>query len=250
MFLYAEKPNCSKIPLIGWNHRRRFQFGRQLVKPYAGRMLLDYGCGDGTFLDLVHDLFSEAVGADVNSRQTADCAREYADRKGLSFVLTDELTDDRHTGAYGIIVCMEVLEHCLEEQRKTVLADMRRLLAEDGVLIISVPIEIGPSLIVKQFCRHLAGWRGLGGYQWTEGYRIDEFWKMVFAGAHSRIERPVHRLDLTPDRPSIFHGHKGFNWRAFQAELKDFVIMRRCFTPLVWLGGCFNSQVWFVCKLH
>lgn len=247
---YAQKQLFCKDPLIAWSHRSRFQFGRQLVAPYAGRSLLDYGCGDGTFLAMVHDLFPDAVGADVDPGQTEDCARRHGERQGLSFVLTDDLADERHSGTYGVVVCMEVLEHCLDDKRQTVLADMRRLLTDDGILVVSVPIEIGPSLIVKQLGRRLAGWRGLGDYQKSERYRPGEFWKMVFACQRTRIERPVQRADFSPDRPNFYHGHKGFNWRAFQAELKHFVIVRQYFTPLGWLGGCLNSQAWFVCKLR
>jgi cyclopropane fatty-acyl-phospholipid synthase-like methyltransferase len=36
--------------------------------------LLDYGCGDGTFLSLMSDKFS-AVGADIEPEQVVDCRR-------------------------------------------------------------------------------------------------------------------------------------------------------------------------------
>ena len=39
----------------GWSHGRRFATARRVVQPYAGATLLDYGCGDGTFLGLVRD---------------------------------------------------------------------------------------------------------------------------------------------------------------------------------------------------
>ena len=62
--------------------------GRQLVAPFAGRRLLDYGCGDGTFLALVQDLFPEALGVDVAADQVADCARRFAGSPGITFLPT------------------------------------------------------------------------------------------------------------------------------------------------------------------
>ena len=57
---YAQKQIFSRSSLIAWSHRSRFLLARQIVQPYAGARLLDYGCGDGTFLAQVADLFPTA----------------------------------------------------------------------------------------------------------------------------------------------------------------------------------------------
>ncbi len=264
---YARKQLLCKDPVVAWSHGHRFRVAQQLAQTCAGGKLLDYGCGDGTFLALVKDLvyvsrshdpsakrkpstvFSEALGADVDPEQIADCRARFGAPPGLSFVLTEELADDRHNGAYDVVVCMEVLEHCLEEKREGVLDDLHRLTAAGGTVIVSVPIEIGPSLIVKHVVRALAGWRGLGDYRYRETLTFMEFWKMVFAGERTTIERPVYRTDFAPDRPNAFHGHKGFNWRALRARLrKQFEVQQTLFSPLGWTAGYLSSQAWFVCK--
>jgi SAM-dependent methyltransferase len=246
---YASKQLCCKDRLVAWSHGRRFRVAQQLAQSHAGGKLLDYGCGDGTFLAMVADLFSEAVGADVDPKQTADCRARFGAVPGLSFVLTEELTAARHNLAYDVVVCMEVLEHCIADKRAEVLGDLHRLVAGDGTVIISVPIEIGPSLIGKQLVRTVAGWRGLGDYRHREKFSCMEFWKMVLAGAQTSIERPVYRADFAPDRPNAFHGHKGFNWRALQARLRErFEIRQTLFSPLGWTAGYLSSQAWFVCK--
>ena len=45
--------------------------GRRLVSELAGRRLLDYGCGDGTFLALISDYFLDGVGADLDAKEVA-----------------------------------------------------------------------------------------------------------------------------------------------------------------------------------
>ena len=64
-----------------------------------------------------------------------------------------------------VITCMEVLEHCLEPERLRVLDELAGLARPAGRVVISVPIEIGPSLAAKQLARALAGLRGLGDYE-------------------------------------------------------------------------------------
>src|SRR5690242_9385018 len=88
---YAKKQICCRSAIIAWSHRSRFNLARRLVEPYAGKKLLDYGCGDGTFLAEIHDLFPAAVGADVDPKQRLDCRTRFAGLANISFLLTDEL---------------------------------------------------------------------------------------------------------------------------------------------------------------
>jgi 2-polyprenyl-3-methyl-5-hydroxy-6-metoxy-1,4-benzoquinol methylase len=246
---YARKQLFCKDRIVAWSHGSRFRMARRLAEPLAGARLLDYGCGDGTFLALVHDLFPEAIGADLDPKQTADCVRRFASWTGLSFILTDDLAGPGHNGSFDLVFCMEVLEHCTDEVRSQVLQDLQRLVSTDGTVIVSVPIEIGPSLLGKQIVRMIAGWRRLGDYQYRETYTLWELGKMVFAGARTAIHRPVFRTEMTPGRPTFFHGHKGFNWRALRRQLEEyFRIQQVLFSPLAWLGGFLSSQAWVVCK--
>jgi 2-polyprenyl-3-methyl-5-hydroxy-6-metoxy-1,4-benzoquinol methylase len=246
---YARKQLFCKDALIAWSHGSRFRMACRLVEPFAGQRLLDYGCGDGTFLAQVQDRFPDAVGADVDPQQTADCNRRLAGLGGLSFVLTRELADERHAGAYDVIVCMEVLEHCLDEDVEQVLGDIDRLAAPNGHIVLSVPIEIGPSLVFKHLARTVAGWRNLGDYRYNESYSFRQFWKMVFAGPRTKIRRRAYRCPWSPEHVIWSYGHKGFTWHKLRVAVAErFHMQQTLFSPLGWLGGFFSSQVWFVCQ--
>lgn len=244
---YARKQLFGR-GLIGWSHGRRFATARRVVQPYAGAPLLDYGCGDGTFLALVHDLFPQSTGAEID-RVLVDGARErFGAMEGLRFIHTDEVAA-LPDASFGVVTCMEVLEHCTPDAAERVIGQMRRLVAADGVVIVSVPVETGPALLVKTAARALAGLRGVSGYQDRERFSAGELTKMVFAGAETKIERPVYETRWPDGSPNRYHGHKGFNWRALAARLqRDFVLRETRFSPVPALGGLINSQAWFICS--
>jgi 2-polyprenyl-3-methyl-5-hydroxy-6-metoxy-1,4-benzoquinol methylase len=245
---YARKQLFGGVGLLRWSHGSRFRLARELVVPYAGRRLLDYGCGDGTFLATVRDLFPQAVGAEVDPVLVVETAARFADRPGLSFIHTDRLMDEADA-SFGIAVCMEVLEHCTAEAVERVIANLRRLVAPDGTVIISVPVEIGPALVGKQLARAILARRGPEGYRERETYAPGEMLRMVAAGEGTAIARPVYRTAFADGAPNAYHGHKGFNWRALRRRLRaDFEVRRTLFSPLPVLGPLLNAQAWFVCS--
>ncbi|HYH78917.1 MAG TPA: methyltransferase domain-containing protein [Longimicrobium sp.] len=243
---YARRQLFGGFRLLRWSHGSRFRVARELVAPHAGRRLLDYGCGDGTFLGMVRDLCPDAVGAEVDAALAAEAAARFAGEPGLRFVHTAALAEEA-AGSFGIAVCMEVLEHCTAESVDRVLADLRRLVAPGGTVIVSVPVETGPALAGKQLYRALAARRGLEGYRERETYTAAELARMLAAGEGTAIERPVYHSHFPSGEANVYHGHKGFNWRALRRRLRaDFHLHETRFSPVPLLGPLLNSQAWFV----
>jgi 2-polyprenyl-3-methyl-5-hydroxy-6-metoxy-1,4-benzoquinol methylase len=248
---YARKQIFSRSRLVAWSHGSRFDTARRLAAPHAGSRLLDYGCGDGTFLALVHDLFPRALGVDADSVQISGCAERFASLGGLSFALANHLEEPQHSGRYGVIVCMEVLEHCPADVQRRVVDDLARVCAPEGRVIVSVPIEIGPALAAKQAARAFAAARGLSEYAARERYRPTELARMIIAGPRTSIPREETSVDLDDGTSMRFTGHKGFNWRALERLIESrFAIERRLCSPMPILGTWLNSQVWFVLRLR
>lgn len=240
---YATKQIFSRARLIAWSHQRRFQAGLELASGFTGQRVLDYGCGDGTFLALLEATGrgpSQAVGAELDAFQVEDCRRRLGDRTAFSFVPIAELDDPAHRARYDAVVCMEVLEHVVD--LTTVIDRLWRLLASDGTLLVSVPVETGLPLLVKQATRRLAAWRGIGDYAGTSAYTWAEYRASLFAGRAAHMMRPVYGEDT----PTPFHDHKGFNWRALQDRLSGrFDIQQVVASPFPGLGPQFATQVWF-----
>jgi len=106
--------------------------------------------------------------------------------------------------------------------------------------LITVPIEVGPSLVGKQVGRYLAGLRRPYGY---ERYRLPELFSAAvlwnaraFASSHTQ-------LDATGT------GHKGFDFRDIERALRQRMdIERTVFSPFPPLGPLLNSTVMWRCR--
>jgi SAM-dependent methyltransferase len=240
---YATKQIFCRDRLIAWSHRRRFEMGLRLAQRFRGQRILDYGCGDGTFLALLQASPAppaEAVGAELDEFQVNDCRARLGSRAGLTFESIASLDDEAHRGRYDGVVCMEVLEHVVALD--PVIDRLWRVLAPDGTLLVSVPVETGLPLLVKQAVRRVAGWRGIGDYPGTSPYTFHEYWQSIFAGVRQHIERPL----CGTDGPAPFHDHKGFNWMALAERFRRrFDLERTLASPLPWLGPYLATQVWF-----
>jgi SAM-dependent methyltransferase len=159
----------------------------------------------------------------------------------LRFVLVDELCCSEHQCSYDVIVCTEVLEHVIDVD--LLLDHFNELLRPEGHLVISVPVETGLPLVIKQTVRRVAGWRGLGDYPGTSSYTLPEFFAALTAGPRRQLNRPVHHhADGTG-----FHDHKGFNWMALKNALRHRFRIHNTFgSPLAWLPPHLGSQAWFL----
>jgi 2-polyprenyl-3-methyl-5-hydroxy-6-metoxy-1,4-benzoquinol methylase len=242
---YARKQLFSRDRLVAWSHRRRFETGLSLAAAFAGKRLLDFGCGDGTFLGLTMaspHAPALGVGAEPHAGQVADCQRRYQGEPRLRFVSVDALRGGEHHGQYDGVFCMEVLEHVVNWEPELDL--LGRMLAPDGRLVISVPVETGPPLVIKQIARRIAGWRKIGHYPGTTSYSMRELALSLLAGDAQHVTRPVFDTGTGP-----FHDHKGFNWRVLRERLgKQFVIERCVASPFSSLGPLAATQVWFVAR--
>ncbi|MGH7668000.1 MAG: class I SAM-dependent methyltransferase [Gemmatimonadaceae bacterium] len=245
---YARKQLFGGCSILSWSHRRRFETALALVAPGAGRPLLDYGCGDGTFLALAHERFPHSVGLEVDPGLVRGCAERFGHLGDLRFMLAPD-SGALPAGGFGVVLCTEVLEHCPADAVDVALERMRRLVAANGRVLISVPVETGLPLVVKQAARAVAARRVSSDYRHRETYRLGEFLRMLAPGDRVVVERPVYETQFETGIPNRYHGHKGFNWRAMRQRVSAvFQVTETRFSPIAWLGPQFASQAWFVCR--
>lgn len=119
---------------VVYEHLHRYLWAAGLVR---GRRVLDLGSGEGFGASILADSASEVVGVDLDER-TVEHARLNWSSAAVSFVQGSALDLSRfEDGSFGAVVAFEVIEHI--EQQETMLAEVARVLADDGILIVSTP---------------------------------------------------------------------------------------------------------------
>ena len=188
-------------PLIRYIERKRVRRILALLAARPEHPVLEVGCGAGNILAQISS--SRRCGIDLAESLLAKAARRLAKRGTLVQGDAEHLPfRDR---AWPRVYCSEVLEHI--PSPGTALAEMRRVLADGGVAVVSVPNErlintLKAMLRASGLYRVLVGARS-ADYQMPE--RMDDEWHLhVFdlAGLLAMIPQGlrVTRIEGVPFR--------------------------------------------------
>jgi SAM-dependent methyltransferase len=232
---YSERLTEGGSRLTRFSHRRRYENVLGLMKHLRGARALDLGCGDGWILREAYDrkLISFGVGIDTSVPALEECGRRFEGAPGLKAALPAQLPSLVPEGSCDIAICTETLEHV--PNPKAFIQTMLKYVRPGGEVIITVPIEVGPSLLFKQFGRFLANRVGPYGY---EKYTPRELVSaVVFWDAHSFPSSHI-------DSEATTLGHKGFDYRQIEAMFTPGIeVVERVYTPFPALGHYANSTV-------
>lgn len=110
--------------------KRKYNF---ITKLYKGKDLLDIGCGTGYFLDFMNTKGFKTLGVEADE----DARAHGIEKFGLEILSPDALFDGSIKDQYGVITLWHVLEHLYNP--KNYMNAIRKLLKDDGHLIIAVP---------------------------------------------------------------------------------------------------------------
>ncbi|CAH9018312.1 hypothetical protein NURINAE_00853 [Candidatus Nitrosacidococcus sp. I8] len=144
---------------------------------------------------------------------------------GITFISTfDELSNK----SQNIVTAFEVCEHLYSYELESFIKESNRVLQDNGILIISVPIMYGLSLLPKVLNRIFL-------FRKFE-YSFFEFLKSLFG--------------LTIDRPSNPKPtHKGFDFRELKKYIsRQYQIESMHYSPFPQLPWWLNSQIFFIFK--
>src|SRR5215218_3997559 len=119
--------------LVEAEHRARYAWAAPAA---AGKRVLDAGCGLGYGSAVLSDAgAASVVGVDV-AEGVVEVARERVP-DGVELHVGDVAALDFADGEFDVVVCFEVIEHV--EAPDAVLAELHRVLAPGGVLLVSSP---------------------------------------------------------------------------------------------------------------
>ena len=129
----------SQYPEVYFTYRSGAEIVRSLRKYLIGRRrILDYGCGVGYLLPHLCQLGSEVYGADL-SPESVKRTNERLKGTG-SFWGAFTVSDLRRQGGrFDAILAVEIIEHLYDPDLEVALADIRAMLAPEGLAVFTTP---------------------------------------------------------------------------------------------------------------
>jgi 2-polyprenyl-3-methyl-5-hydroxy-6-metoxy-1,4-benzoquinol methylase len=215
----------SRSSLKRWSHSRRFHLACRALAPRVGDRILDYGTGDATLLRLLH---ARTPGASL---------------VGFEPMMTTEAASNAPAGArivasplgladFDKVACLEVLEHLDGSILSTAIDNLVAAARPGGLILVSVPIEVGPSVLAKNIVRAAAG---ALHENMTVANTI-----LSALGRTSQITRKAEN--------GFISSHVGFDWRALRENLlrRGLRENKIIYSPFGSLGPLVNSQVMMI----
>ena len=206
---------------VVYEHFHRYLWAGRLV---GGRRVLDLGSGEGFGAAILAESAAHVVGVEIDERTLEHSRLNYAGA-GLEFTLGSAVDLSAfQDGSFGAVVAFEIIEHVSDQE--TVLAEIARVLDDDGILVISTPDRIlygeasdrsNPfhlrELVLEEFLAligsrfpHVASWgqRTITGSHMNAVGGIDEESRIDLAGADFFIERAGDEWRIAGDPPAFY----------------------------------------------
>lgn len=121
---------------MSYEHWHRYLYASGFV---AGKTVLDVACGAGYGSDLLAQSAQSVIGVDISQDAISRAAGKYI-RSNLEFRRGSAAKIPVEENAYfDVAVSFETIEHLAEDAQESFLSEVKRLLKQDGLFIISTP---------------------------------------------------------------------------------------------------------------
>lgn len=119
---------------IRYEHMHRYAWVAGLCE---GRDVLDIACGEGYGSALLSARARSVVGVDISDAAVAHARQAYAGKTNLRYEVGSATAIPMATSSIDVAVSFETVEHLAQQEE--MLAELRRVLKPEGLLIISSP---------------------------------------------------------------------------------------------------------------
>ncbi len=123
----------TEDPVTSYEHWHRYAFASQFT---PGKRVLDMASGEGYGAALLSRSARATVGVELERDAVQHACQRYGGGN-LNFIVASASSIPLQDGSFDVITCFELVEHIQEQN--ALLREAKRLLAPDGLLLISTP---------------------------------------------------------------------------------------------------------------
>jgi 2-polyprenyl-3-methyl-5-hydroxy-6-metoxy-1,4-benzoquinol methylase len=109
-----------------------------LLKNTTNKKILDVGCGEGSLLKMLKEKGNVVMGIDASASGKAACAEKCIECDVVD--ISRENFESCADHSFDIVLCLETIEHV--ENPHHCLCEIKRILKENGLFIVSIPNDI------------------------------------------------------------------------------------------------------------
>lgn len=224
-------PYENQLAVGRWFFYERYRRALRLSGPREQARVLDFGCWEGHFLPSLLANYAEVWALDNDSSSLVErvtegwttlqsardlCSNEGSSTSRLRLVKADGQRLPLRSDCFDAVFCLDTLPFVPEKSRPLVIAELHRVLKSNGTAIFTLPIEIGPSLLVRELLRRASSF-------YTDGYRWSDLYRALFFSPRKKRE-PTGPMNLI-----------GYDYRSDEALIEShFSIRKKVFLP--WSG--------------
>jgi len=211
-----------------YEHLHRYHFAADLAD---GRRVLDLGSGEGYGSAILAERAKHVLGVELDPEAAAHAAANYP-VDNLEFRQASVLElDDLPDASFDLVVCFEMIEHITEHDELLALA--RRVLAPDGVFVVSTPD--------REIYSEAAGYHNPYHVRELSRPEFDELLDRYFAhhrlwGQTVTVGSTLERLEHDPASTSVdevFLRREGDRWVRRRSEPVPYLVAVASQWPLL-----------------
>jgi 2-polyprenyl-3-methyl-5-hydroxy-6-metoxy-1,4-benzoquinol methylase len=226
---YSDLTINSNFLIKRFSHNKRFKTCSDMLKDIDFKNLLDFGAGDGHLIYELSKIYKKKFYYvyEPNKKLILEAKQKLQQIKNVIFLKKKEIKKNY----YDVICINEVFEHLNSEEIERVISIIKNSIKKKKFVIISVPIEVGVSSIIKNLVRYLIN-------QTHNNLTLINFIKSIF---YMKIRR---------SRKKYNNSHIGFNYKDFFMLLESYnmKIIKVKYSPFNILNAFLNSQVFFLIR--
>jgi ubiquinone/menaquinone biosynthesis C-methylase UbiE len=129
-------PAYHRGHLVYGEHIVRYQAAAELVK---GKVVLDIASGSGYGSACLAEAAKHVYGVDIDADAISYAKKNYGS-KNVEFIKGDGVSIPLDDNSVEMVVTFETIEHI--EDYKTFMSEIRRVLKDDGLLVLSTPNDV------------------------------------------------------------------------------------------------------------